>query len=188
MAVETYTGPSPGPVQNLPWLGRYIFLPPFPSTDTSGPSADLSFCQLKVASTAALLPPRKWQSMCCVAVRVAGSRKTGGKFLPVPQWLSGSCTTRATHLPMTSESPYIFSWHSTPYRKPLLIHSPIYITLMLCTKQEGGSRDACWINKFDPSSFFIALITLMSANLARFGCSFFPVDSSIYPGLSINIW
>ena len=77
-----------------------------------------SFCWplhlLGVASAAALLPPWRWQSMCCVALRVAGSRKTGGKFLPVPQWLSGLCTTRATRLPMTSESPYIFSWHSTP--------------------------------------------------------------------------
>ena len=56
----------------------------FPSTATSGPSADPSTCQLDVAPITAPAAPLEWPSMWCLALMVAGRRKTEGRFLPLP--------------------------------------------------------------------------------------------------------
>lgn len=107
--------PSPGPVQNLPWLGGFLSLPPFPSTATAGSSDDLSTCQLQVAS---IVPPAASLEM---AVHVkcgsqGGRQQEDRREISASASLatSGSHTTKETHSPTTSESPCISAGSSTP--------------------------------------------------------------------------
>lgn len=135
MATETYTYSEPSLVGRISLSASFLPGPLKTHLPTSPPAILRWLPQLLP------LPNLKWLSTWWVALMVAGSRKKGREFLTLSPWWSLAQIPERSCFTHNLEKPLLNSSH----RPPLLIHFPVFVIPVLCTKTEVVRK--CVVNK-----------------------------------------